>query len=90
MVQEISFEYDDDESEFHLLLDGEDQGVVDKESLEKVAGRLYMHFYMFRDQNEEPETDVEKAPQGDLSEEELNAELEQEMEAILDDLDEEE
>ena len=45
MGKEIDIERDGDD--YMLLLDGEEQGLVDKDSLEKLTGDLYIHFNLF-------------------------------------------
>lgn len=82
--QEIEFELDEETDTFHLLLDGEDQGPVDTESLRQTSGKLHMHFRMFREPPESPEKNYETIEK--LSDEEVEEEL-QEVEEALEDVD---
>jgi hypothetical protein len=77
MGQEIEFDYDEKAEEFVLLLDGEEQGPVDEDSLEDSVGDLYLHFYMFRDHRErEEELDESISPSESLSDEEVEQAIE--------------
>lgn len=69
MSQDIQFELDEETDEFHLILDGEDKGPIDKESLKDSVGDLYLHFYMFKDRP--PEQEYEANQSTEEAEEEL-------------------
>lgn len=88
MAQDIEFDIHDDGT-YHIYLDGEDKGAVDKESLSNAVQSLYMHFVVFRNV---PDNEAVPLPNDDevsdlteLSDEDLEAELD-ELSDELDDV----
>lgn len=90
MVQSLTFEYDEDEDEFHLILDGEDMGPVDMDDLREESSKLNLHFKMFRDAPEYepvevvPDDEEHEDPQT-LSEEEIDEIIEGSIEDDIED-----
>lgn len=92
MSQSISFEPDQDEDEFRLIVDGDDLGPVDMDDLRSEVEDLHIHFTLFRDRTSPPEDvlpseeeveELEEEVREDFSDdevEELMAELDEEME----------
>lgn len=74
MSQEIEIDYHEDSDEYHVLLDGEDQGAVDEDSLREVGSNLHLHFVVY-----------ESAPPYDPDNQDVPDEVEtREPEEILD------
>lgn len=84
MTQSISFDYNEDTNQFHLLLDGEDMGPVDEDDLREESSSLYLHFHLFREPPE-PADIPDDASTESLSDEEID-ELIEDVVSLEDDL----